>query len=578
MAATGLANHQCVAQSREIARTHGLASTHASKGESQIEQRRRFQSQELITALPNTWIFNPGDPPRIVWRDLEEVRRLGFEAPLRVRWFNSRLEESRIPSEPGQWAAWVEGTAPNGFPFHRAMTFYARPKNFLMYYAPDLNISLPYFPGPIDAAVWHEHQTEIAHQSTSLLLHTFNNSEAGAILIAELSESKPLGRSARFVDSAAARNQDYHLALKLKVEGLRERVHALRPPRHRGFAAPILHQGSSVEAGTVTDAKARIDAVCQAWADDTGEPFVTLVARNGVVVTHEAFGRDATGKTVDINYRCWVGSITKTVTALLFSQFLDQGLLDLDDSLSSVFPDYPKNNPHVPSFRQCFNHTSGLSGHGDFGGATNPHLENIVLNGIDVNEPNVRYSYSGMGYDLTAKAMEIIAGKSFVRLYDENLFQPLHFGDVPIGNASSDGQFTALELAVLAQLIANRGSYGDLEFISPRTFNRLLPEALYVPERGGVADEGIGLHWIRRLKVDAPLSSVRVEDQLFSGQTIGHGSLSGCVFMIDLDQKIIVVQVRRQAGPRNAEWSAKFFQTIAGAINPRDPSFTKRAD
>ena len=69
------------------------------------EQRRQFQCKELITAIPNTWIFNPGDPPRIVWRDVEEVRRLGFKGPLRVRWFNSRLDEVAIPSEPGRWVA-----------------------------------------------------------------------------------------------------------------------------------------------------------------------------------------------------------------------------------------------------------------------------------------------------------------------------------------------------------------------------------------------------------------------------------------------------------------------------------------
>ena len=145
-------------------------------------------------------------------------------------------------------------------------------------------------------------------------------------------------------------------------------------------------------------------------------------------MTHEAFGHDSAGKPINTDYRCWVGSITKTVTALLFAQFLDQSLIDLDDSLATVFPDYPKNDPHVPTFRQCFNHTSGLSGHGEFGGVHNPHFENIVLNGIDVNEPNVRYAYSGTGYELAAKAMEIVAGKSAIRLYDEHLFQPLNFG------------------------------------------------------------------------------------------------------------------------------------------------------
>ena len=153
------------------------------------------------------------------------------------------------------------------------------------------------------------------------------------------------------------------------------------------------------------DAKVRIDELCQAWAEDTDEPFVTFVARRGVVVTHEAFGHDASGNPIDLDYRCWVASITKTVTALLFSQFVDQGLIALDDSLSAVFPDYPKNDDHVPTFRQCFNHTSGLSGHGDFGGMRNPHLENVILNGIDVNQPNTKVAYSGMGFEIVAKAM-----------------------------------------------------------------------------------------------------------------------------------------------------------------------------
>jgi CubicO group peptidase (beta-lactamase class C family) len=147
-----------------------------------------------------------------------------------------------------------------------------------------------------------------------------------------------------------------------------------------------------------------------------------------------------------------------------------------------------------------------------------------------------------------------------------------------MGNASSDGHFTAMELAILGQLVANRGSYGDLEFISPRTFNRLLPEPLLVPDRGSVEDEGIGLHWIRRLKPGAPPNSKRVEDQLFSPRTVGHGSLSGCVFMIDLERGLIIAQVRRQAGPRHGEWSARFFQTIADAVANEQASARRSPD
>ena len=197
------------------------ASTGNSRAESTPGQRRAFQDQELTTSRSSHWIFNPGDPPRIVSRDAEEVQRLGFRGPLR-QCAGSMRNSTRFGSG-GIWAraAWIEGTAPNGTSFRRAMTFYARPKNFLIYFAPDLQVSLPHFPGPIAPEVWREHEADISRVSTDALLRAVNDSEAGAILLAGLAESQPLGRAAQFVDSVAVLNDDFHLALKLKVRGFR---------------------------------------------------------------------------------------------------------------------------------------------------------------------------------------------------------------------------------------------------------------------------------------------------------------------------------------------------------------------
>lgn len=533
----------------------------------QQDERRQFQTQELITAQPDTWIFKPGEPPRIVWRDVETVRRLGGDSRLRIRWFNSALQESPSPNEPGRWLAWVEGTAPNGTPVRRGLTFYAVPTQIPTSYVPDLTITLPHFPGPNAPVVLREHQAELLRLANTVLPHAVMDSEMGAIVIAGLAEAKPLGRPARFVESATVLNDDYHLALKLRIQGLQQLVRALSPPRRRETPTTSLHEGTLADAGVSPDAKLKIDETCKAWADDSGEPFVTLVASRGVIVTHEAFGHDPSGQPISREYRCWVASITKTVTALLFSQFVDQRLIEWDDPLSAVFPDYPKSDRHVPTFRQCFNHTSGLAGHSDFGGMRNPHLENAILNGIDVNEPNVRYAYSGLGFEVAAKAMELMVGKSAVRIYDDHLFRPLGFGDVPIGNASSDGEFTAFELGVLAQWVANRGSYGQWEYITPQTFDQLLPQPLRVADHGFVEDEGLGLHWIRHLKPDAPPNSKHPEDLLFSPRSLGHGSFSGCIFFVDPDRQLVVTQVRKKSGPRNAEWSARFFHAIAAAVN-----------
>jgi len=533
------------------------------------QQRRQFQDQELMTATSGSWIFPPGQVPKIIWRDVDAVRQLGGDVDFRVRWFNSQLAEFPAPSEAGRWIAWIEGTAPNGTPFRRALTFYAIPPDLSVSPAPDLSIEFPRFPGPNLPVQWQEHQEELTRLGSTMMLRSLIDSEQGAIMVAGISEAKPLGHPARFVESASVMNDEVHLALKLKLQGRTDAASGLKPPRTRTVPATVIHAGPADEAGIRPDAKQKIDEFCQAWADDTGEPFVTFVSKRGVIVIHQAFGADPAGTPVDTDYRCWTASLTKTVTGLMFSQFVDQQLVSLDDSLSKVFADYPAGAPYVPTFRQCLNHTSGLTEQGEFGGMKNPHLENVILNGLDVNQPLSRYQYSGMGYELTAKAMEILAGKSAGRVYSEHFFEPLGFGDVRMGNASSDGEFTAMELGILGQWVANRGSYGDREFILPETFDQLIPRPIQVANGGYFDDDGMGIHWIRHLKPGAPAGSKRPEDMLFSASTVGHGSFSGCVFVVDLEQQIVITQVRRQLGSRHEEWWPKFFQTIASVTSKK---------
>ena len=533
------------------------------------EARRQFQDAELLPARASSFIFNSGQPPRIVWRDVDEVRRLGSDGRVALRWFDAERNEVANPARPGRWGAYLEGVAPNGTVVRRAMTFYCRPPGFIAYWPANLAVPLEHQPGPIADAVWREHQADISQALAGMAVGALNDSEAGAILIAGLSESTPLGVAPRDVDSARVRNDDFHLAIKLKVQGLEQRARPLRPPARRTSGqARVLRHAPLSEAGARGDAKQSIDAVCQQWADDSGEGFVTLVARHGVILTHEAFGRDGDGRALTRDYRCDVASITKTATALLFAQFLDQDRIQLDAGVNSIFPDFPDDPRHVPTFRQCLTHMSGLTGHGDFGGCRNPYLENIILNGMDVNEPGKSYAYSGMGFDLVAKAMELVTGKSWRRVYEEHLYKPLGMGDVPMQNASSGARFTAFELALLAQLMANRGGYGDMQFFSAAVFEQMLPEPLERRYPGVTEVEGIGNHWMKHPKPGTPAGTARPHDLILSPRTIGHGSLTGCMFLIDLDRDLVVVQVRNRLGPRHAEWSSKFLQAVADSVPP----------
>jgi CubicO group peptidase (beta-lactamase class C family) len=160
--------------------------------------------------------------------------------------------------------------------------------------------------------------------------------------------------------------------------------------------------------------------------------------------------------------------------------------------------------------------------------------------------------------------MEIKTGKCAARIYLEHLFAPLGLHDVIMGNASSDGEFTAMELAVIGQWLANCGSYGEYQFISSATFEEMLPRPT---NQATVAREhGLGLHRIRHRRPGASANPAEPNELLFSENTFGHGSFSGCILVVDPDQQLVIVQARKQFHQPDNEYWTRFFQVVADSI------------
>jgi CubicO group peptidase (beta-lactamase class C family) len=150
--------------------------------------------------------------------------------------------------------------------------------------------------------------------------------------------------------------------------------------------------------------------------------------------------------------------------------------------------------------------------------------------------------------------METITGKSVARLTYEDLFAPLGLWDVPpVADLAFGARLTAYELGVLAQWLANHGSYGDKQFISEETFRKLLPEPLskYWPAIG--VEWGIGIVPYAERRAGASPTSKDPADLLLGEHVIGHGSATSCVLRVALDKDLVVVMVRRTAGERYDE-------------------------
>ena len=121
--------------------------------------------------------------------------------------------------------------------------------------------------------------------------------------------------------------------------------------------------------------------ICEDWIKDDGSPFDMILARDGNILFHDAFGEDDYGK-FTINTPSEIASITKLFTGILFAQFVDQNIIGIDDPVGKYLSDFPSEGPQAITLRHCFTHTSGLDGHGLFNGVHNPWLENTLFQTI----------------------------------------------------------------------------------------------------------------------------------------------------------------------------------------------------
>jgi hypothetical protein len=117
-------------------------------------------------------------------------------------------------------------------------------------------------------------------------------------------------------------------------------------------------------------------------------------------------------------------------------------------------------------------------------------------------------------------------------------------------------------LAKIGQLLLNKGSYGELEFFSPQTFEKLLPELLdkYYPM---IKEEiGIGITWMRYQRPETVKNKYDKSSVILSNNIIGHGSATSAVLMVDMDNEIVITQSRRNGGKYFDEYLTKLLLMI----------------
>ncbi len=531
----------------------GVADGEAVKAYLAQEKAKAMRSVfKGVRVVPgDSYLLVPGDFPALNWERPDIVEQVVGEVPLRVRWFDGELNEVTEAEKPGRYAFVAEGTTQDGRVIRRAGTLYCKDPGWRVRTdRPIVEVSR-LAPDSIDQAAWNTYRDAISNYVGYTLKISIANQEAGAKLLAFLHDMQGSDAPPTLSDTPLVREQDYHVALQQKLMGVEDKWPALRAPRKRtGDPATVLHEGSAEDAGVSPDMAEKIHAVCTEWYEQSGEPFVTLVARNGVIVYHEAIGEGPFGP-LTLDSTMELASITKTLTGMTFAQFVDQGLIDIDDPVGVYLPDFTTTGDKVITLRHCFTHTTGLTGHAWWDGIHNPRLGNVIANCPEDLTPGETLIYNGMGYDLAGKVMSIVSGKGIIRIMREQMLDPIGADHTVVEeDLAFSCNTTAYELAMLGQMLANQGSYGGLEYFSPETFEKLLPTPLkpYYPDIN--TDWGIGLTWMRPANPNAGRKDegAPAKPTLLGDRVIGHGSATSCVLRVDLDNGLVITQVRRRAG------------------------------
>lgn len=143
--------------------------------------------------------------------------------------------------------------------------------------------------------------------------------------------------------------------------------------------------------------------------------------------------------TDDYKYR--IGSISKTFTAVLVLQAVEQGKLTLETTLDTYFPTI--KNANKITVAHLLNHTSGIHNFTDDAlfldwntkRKTQQEMVSIIEKGGSDFEPNSKPSYSNSNYVLLTYILEKVNKDSYAEILQKNIIKPLNLKNTYLGNS-----------------------------------------------------------------------------------------------------------------------------------------------
>ncbi len=186
--------------------------------------------------------------------------------------------------------------------------------------------------------------------------------------------------------------------------------------------------GQSNSDKNFTPKAEKINQIIGLYNDYGGFNGAVAVSHKGEVIFKKGFGFANMEWDIpnESNTKSQIASLTKSFTAMIIMQMVDEGKLDLQKPISTYLPDYPKAVADKVNIHQLLSHSSGIPNARSDKKVNRPEemVNQFAYEPLNF-EPGTDFDYSNSGYTLLGFIIETVTKKSYQEALEEKIFNPL---------------------------------------------------------------------------------------------------------------------------------------------------------
>tara|TARA_B100001029_G_C15057399_1_gene455503 strand:- start:171 stop:1763 length:1593 start_codon:yes stop_codon:yes gene_type:complete len=521
-----------------------------------MKPENRFREMINLDFVFQPCVFLPSEDnefPKGEFINPEKAKALLGNYKIDVVFYSKDFKIVDTAKDLGRYGAVVKITAQDGIEYIRYRTLFRceETKPILVDDPLEGTILFPKYLG-LDYSIWKNQSQTINTFITAAIERDKNRSHEFAILLSGLSEIDSDCHALSQLDSAITRDRRWWLKLKQKINGSESRVSEIpvSTRTENSISFPLLIEGTENTAGMESGVIQKLDKILNTWLEESSEPFNVCVARKGILFFNQGYGK-RNGEPVTPDTKHLVYSITKAISGTLFMIFVEKGLVKLDDPVSNILPHFSDKKIETPvTFRHLFTHTADMDEH--FTDTWND-LEQIYGEAYPYLNIGREHRYNGTSIGIALKALEYITGMTLPDLYQKYLFGPLGCQSIESIDGSALTWSNAYDLAIIGQMLCNRGTYNKYLFFSEEKFGQMLPQKL-----NSILGPNTDITW--------GIGLTEFKEGGLDKKTIGHGSASSCTLRVDLKNELVISMTRARAGENFENNHEKFISAITSSI------------